>query len=785
MAHYDNLGRKLWVDDPNQGKTTFTYNAFSDLENELDANGDYQRYDYDLLGRVKQRYSSDGNATFTWDTRKRGLLSKTSASGVSKEFYFDSLARPSEVKTSIDGTVYSTKTAYNASHGFVKSITYPNGLKVAMDYNSRGYLTTEKNAASGYVYRKINEQDSLGNIKKASIANNKQQGEYLYSQRTGQMLMSLVTANGSNVHYLDYDNYDSYGNLRSQVNRAISSPQRDTYSYDNLQRLTRSAISVGNTTTYIDYGYDAVGNLKKKSDYSTNSNSAYAYQSGTNKVTSVALKVGGTATFGYDRKGNLIKRNNVTEFTYNVMNKPTVINRLGSRVSLSYDADWSRFKQVRTVDGKTITTHYIDKLYEVEKEGSTTTQTSYVSDVAVIVEGTNQKKIRFTHRDRLGSATTLMDHNNNVMAYRFYDPFGKPRMGDGSLMQSFGKSARLGNNLLDVDMSTRRGFTDHEHLDEVEIIHMNGRVYDYNVGRFLSVDPFVHGGSQGINPYSYLMNNPLAGTDPSGYSPENLTDLDMSQVESIQVTENGDMVVNTDNGSYSIESVGGKNVSGGYKGLHGLGLEMMDAGSQSSTAASNNFSILGQQSSQQAAELREDYFMDAEIEAAQQEAYAGVGISASNDDWVERGLKAMIAEGRIAAGGLQLTAGYGLCEITGCILGTGLIMQGAGNVGGGISDYLNIYGIESDFNYTQMLYEKIVPNYGREMFYAGEIITGIGALRASFEKVPVIIHYELGVTRATTAPRWRVDGTPIPALLNDGAQIGAASDALRKRNVEE
>ena len=54
------------------------------------------------------------------------------------------------------------------------------------------------------------------------------------------------------------------------------------------------------------------------------------------------------------------------------------------------------------------------------------------------------------------------------------------------------------------------------------LVHMNGRVYDYNVGRFLSVDPFLHGeaGSQGINPYSYVFNNPLAGTDPSGYNPD-------------------------------------------------------------------------------------------------------------------------------------------------------------------------------------------------------------------------------------------------------------------------
>ena len=48
---------------------------------------------------------------------------------------------------------------------------------------------------------------------------------------------------------------------------------------------------------------------------------------------------------------------------------------------------------------------------------------------------------------------------------------------------------------------------------------MNGRVYDYNLGRFMSVDPVIQSptNSQSINPYSYIMNNPLAGTDPTGY----------------------------------------------------------------------------------------------------------------------------------------------------------------------------------------------------------------------------------------------------------------------------
>ncbi|RUO45812.1 hypothetical protein CWE21_13315 [Pseudidiomarina aquimaris] len=67
---------------------------------------------------------------------------------------------------------------------------------------------------------------------------------------------------------------------------------------------------------------------------------------------------------------------------------------------------------------------------------------------------------------------------------------------------------------------TLRGLTDHEHIDQAQLIHMNGRVCDYNLGRFLSIDPLIQapGNSQSLNPYSYIMNNPLAGTDPSGYA---------------------------------------------------------------------------------------------------------------------------------------------------------------------------------------------------------------------------------------------------------------------------
>jgi hypothetical protein len=36
----------------------------------------------------------------------------------------------------------------------------------------------------------------------------------------------------------------------------------------------------------------------------------------------------------------------------------------------------------------------------------------------------------------------------------------------------------------------------------------------------MSVDLIIHSGSQGVNPYSYILNNPLSGTFPTDYAPE-------------------------------------------------------------------------------------------------------------------------------------------------------------------------------------------------------------------------------------------------------------------------
>ncbi|HET9034086.1 MAG TPA: RHS repeat-associated core domain-containing protein [Dokdonella sp.] len=114
-----------------------------------------------------------------------------------------------------------------------------------------------------------------------------------------------------------------------------------------------------------------------------------------------------------------------------------------------------------------------------------------------------------------GGASACFDHNHRPESVAptttAYDAFGKVRNGD--------YSDRVGGQL-NLLPDTLRGFTGHQHVDDVRLIHMNGRVYDYELGRFLSVDPVIQfpTSTQSMNPYSYIMNNPLSGRDPTGYA---------------------------------------------------------------------------------------------------------------------------------------------------------------------------------------------------------------------------------------------------------------------------
>ena len=82
------------------------------------------------------------------------------------------------------------------------------------------------------------------------------------------------------------------------------------------------------------------------------------------------------------------------------------------------------------------------------------------------------------------------------------------------------------NNDIDMPVWFNRGYTGHacpelgrrEHLQEFDLINMNGRLYDPIPGRMLSADNYIQqpGNSQSYNRYAYVFNNPMKYTDPSG-----------------------------------------------------------------------------------------------------------------------------------------------------------------------------------------------------------------------------------------------------------------------------
>jgi RHS repeat-associated protein len=141
-----------------------------------------------------------------------------------------------------------------------------------------------------------------------------------------------------------------------------------------------------------------------------------------------------------------------------------------------------------------------------------------------------------------------------------YEPFGKRRFTNGQYDQA---------GTIDAQ-STNRGFTGHEHLDSLDFIHMNARVYDPDIGRFLSPDPTIPytNNPQSFNRYSYGMNNPLNTVDPTGFTNESTSPEESvgNPAPSTQTAEPADKSAQT-NIQTAADPKAGKNNSGlGFKG---------------------------------------------------------------------------------------------------------------------------------------------------------------------------------------------------------------------------
>jgi RHS repeat-associated protein len=135
-------------------------------------------------------------------------------------------------------------------------------------------------------------------------------------------------------------------------------------------------------------------------------------------------------------------------------------------------------------------------------------KTYWPHGLGVEIEEASATKLYWTHLDRLGSPIAISDESGTIKEKLAYDAWGKRRNLVGNATP----------NNLDGEVDNK-GYTGHEMLDHLDLVHMNGRVYDPLLAKFVSADPHITDplNGQNYNRYSYVLNNPTNLTDPTGF----------------------------------------------------------------------------------------------------------------------------------------------------------------------------------------------------------------------------------------------------------------------------
>ena len=572
---YDKLGRMTSRVEP-EGTGTWSYDKYAD--NSACANGAgrlcesrFQRAGtsdvratktyYDALGRITSDVATVTNGPTmatakSYDPSTGRLATKTYPTGLQVGYGYTALGYPEKLKLLTSSNNWPNSLASNTvlwqaqivnAWGKAEQQKYSNGVTSRSGYEAATGRATALSAGTG------SSGASLKNVLDHSYA------------------------------------WDSLNNLTwraDHIGDAVAGAVTETFEYaDGLSRLTKytvAAPAVPGGSRSVTLSYNALGMLLHKSDvgsYTYNANGQGAVRP--HALASIAGINGGTggtenATYGYDANGNLISATagKYRSIAYTSFNLPDSQNGLQgaptssgggqARYSWQYDENHQRIKEVRVISGGsqagTRTTWYLHPdnagnlgfEYEVTDgtnmygaPQSTSQSRHYLSfggrAVGVLIsDGAPQSlysgqsapnnlsslalsRIEYWHKDHLGSLAATTNQQGGVTARYAYDPFGKRRFTNGQY-DAFGTIV--------IDWSqgspagTDRGFTEHEHLDDVGIVHMNGRLFDPNLGRFLQADPKVTfpENLQNYNRYQYCLNNPLTCTDPTGLDPWYLED---------------------------------------------------------------------------------------------------------------------------------------------------------------------------------------------------------------------------------------------------------------------
>ena len=227
----------------------------------------------------------------------------------------------------------------------------------------------------------------------------------------------------------------------------------------------------------------------------------------------------GSADVPHFDPGSLTSSSDGRTVAYAAFGKATSIARDGHASAFAHGPDRSRFRRTDTdPQGNATTTLYLGSVEKVTRPDGDTLVRRRIGGTAIEIEGPaagscGADAVRYVLRDHLGSVDRLTDGSGAEAQSMSFGAWGARRSPD-----DWAELAKEAAAAFDA-CATNRGFTGHEMLDAAGAVHMNGRLYDPALGRFLRADPFVQfpANLQNHNRYSYVLNNPLSLTDPSGH----------------------------------------------------------------------------------------------------------------------------------------------------------------------------------------------------------------------------------------------------------------------------
>ena len=581
---HDAAGNRASVTNPDMGTAVtggvsakFKYTGLGQVREREDGRGT-TTYAYDLLGRPTERVdpsetgtaAATRTATWTYDPANgKGRLASRTYGGTafSESYTYGSYARLERVETNIGGTTGPFVSTYGYDGlGRPSTTTHPSGLKVERGYNARGYLETltDATAATRKTLVTYGAMDAYGNIETERFGNGAETTR-AHDPKTGRP-ESIGTTRGMLTFQNHAYAWRTDGSLESRTANAAGSGtsaralRKEEFDYDYLGRLDSAATKLGGSMSAsrtLDYAYDRNGNLTSKtSDVMGDKDvTSTMYGQGTAGPHALTRATVGDVVhnFHYDAQGHLERDDaasgddkfiewdgrglatKVTKGSAQDAAKPK------ARETFRYGPGGARYLKTsewRVGAGdsavlKSETTYYVGA-YEKRTRACTTGEGESEEESTESVERTRvgpvlhvrrfgcgsdaaTTEIEYRHFDHLGSSASITDAAGSELVSLAHDPHGERRTPDWTRQLNEAEIEALAADHAD---RTSRGFTGHEQLDRTGLVHMNGRLYDPLLGRFLSPDPIVAnpGHGQQWNLYSYAMNSPLSYIDPSGLS---------------------------------------------------------------------------------------------------------------------------------------------------------------------------------------------------------------------------------------------------------------------------